>query len=232
MILDLSKYDFQLLEVSSELYALEDHLKLIEDQMMHIQKNERHRLDSYIHTNKLSYDDFEWQYSTYEVTNRIEFLLPRIFRGSFLVALYAVYESAVIEIAGLIQRKQFQGISIKDLKGNFLEQAKEYYKHILKFELYIENEAWQRVKMLSELRNAFAHANGRIEMLNQKSKNIIKSWERQKAGITTYSGYIVCDAKIVSDIFQAVRVSLEDLVDRYKKWNVNQVNAAPKSQNG
>jgi hypothetical protein len=30
MILSISKYDFRLLEVESELYALEDHLKLIE----------------------------------------------------------------------------------------------------------------------------------------------------------------------------------------------------------
>ena len=141
------------------------------------------------------------------------------------MALYAVYESAVTEIAQLMQQSLSQGISIKDLKGDFLERAKKYYSHILKFDLYTEGKAWQRVKMLAELRNAFAHVNGRMEMLNEKSRKIINNWEGQKAGITTYSGYIVCDAKIVAEVFQTVRVSLEDLLARFRQWDDNQSHA-------
>jgi hypothetical protein len=225
MILDLSRYDFRLLEVSGELYALEDHLKLIEDQMEHIQKTERQRVDSYIRSEGLSPEDPAWHQALDEYTDRIEFLIPRFFRGPFLVALYAVYESTVTEIAGLIQQKQSQRISMNDLRGDFLERAKKYYKHILKFDLYVEDKAWGRVKMLSELRNAFAHVNGRMEMLNENSRRTIKNWERQKAGITTYSGFIVCDAKIVYDIFQVVRTSLEDLVARYKVCADKQMHA-------
>ncbi len=225
MILDLSKYDFRLLEVQSELYALEDHLKLIEGQMEHIQTKERLRLDTHIKSKGLSSEDPEWHQVLDEYDERIEFLLPRFFRGPFLVALYAVYEFAVTEIAQLMQQSLSQGISIKDLKGDFLERAKKYYKHILNFDLSTEAKAWQRIRMLAELRNAFAHVNGRMEMLNEKSRKIIKGWEGQKAGITTYSGYIVCDAKIVSEIFQAVHVSLEELLTRFKQWDDNQSHA-------
>ncbi len=125
----------------------------------------------------------------------------------------------------LMQKKLSIGISIKDIKGDFLERSKKYYKHILKFELCSENNAWQRVNMLAELRNAFAHVNGRMEMLNQKSRQKIYNWEKQKTGITTYSGYIVCDAKVVSDISQVVSASLKDLLDRYKQWDDIRTNA-------
>lgn len=219
---DYSQLDFRLLEVSGELYALEDHLQLIEGEMERIQKDERLRVDAYIKKENLCQDDPEWHFALQEYDHRIDFLLPRFFRGPFLVALYAVYESAVTEIARLIQEKKSQKITINDLKGDFLERAKKYYKHILEFDLYLEEKVWHRVKMLSELRNAFAHANGRLEMLNKKSRDTILKWEQQKLGISTYHGYVICEASTVEDIFGTVRTSLEDLVTRFKHWDDEQ----------
>jgi hypothetical protein len=220
--IDMSAYDFRLLDVSSELYALEDHLQLIEDEMQQIHQRERLGVKEYVQKKGLSPNDYEWHEAWDEYNHRIDCLLPRFFRGPFLVALYAVYESAVTEIARLIQEGQSQKISINDLKGDFLERAKKYYKHILHFELYAEEKEWHQTKMLSELRNAFAHVNGRIEMLNQKSKKTIKNWERQNLGISVYDGFIVCDSVIVADIFDLVRKSLENLVSRYKTWDDRQ----------
>ena len=170
MTLDLNEYDFRLLEIveiEHELYALEDHIKLIESQIKRFQRKERLRLDTHIKIQRLSPEDPEWHEAIQYYNERIEFLLPRFFRGPFLVALYAVYESAVTEIAQLMQKKMQQGISIKDLRGGFLERAKKYYGYILKFDLCTEEKVWQRINMLAELRNAFAHVNGRIEMLNE-----------------------------------------------------------------
>jgi hypothetical protein len=220
--INLSQFDFRLLEVSGELYALEDHLRLIEGEIGRIEKDERLRVDAYIKKEGLCPDDPEWNAALQEYEHHIDFLLPRFFRGPFLVGLYAVYESAVTEIARLIQEKKGQKITIKDLKGDFLERAKKYYKHILEFDLYSEQKAWHRVKMLSELRNAFAHVNGRLEMLNKKSRETIQKWERQNLGISSYDGYVICEARTVEDIFGTVRASLDDLVARYKHWDDQQ----------
>ncbi len=73
--------------------------------------------------------------------------------------------------------------------------------------------------MLSTLRNAFAHANGRLDMLNERSRKIIQKWAQQNLEISTYDGYITCEANIIADIFVAVRDSLEDLIERYKHWD-------------
>jgi hypothetical protein len=70
--------------------------------------------------------------------------------------------------------------------------------------------------LITTLRNAYAHANGRVEMLNTNIKKDIVLWEKQNLGISSYNEWVICEAQIVRDIFDAVRASLEDLVDRYK----------------
>ncbi len=214
----IGKIDCRLLDASIELDALEEHLRLIENQMEDIERTERNKTEAYIRKEGLCPNDPEWQIAWQKYDCRID-QLPRFFRGTFLVVLYAAYESIVTEVGHLIQDKQSQKKKINDLKGDFLERAKKYYKHILKFDLYSEEKVWQQIRMLSTLRNAFAHANGRLEMLNEKSKKKIKKWEKEKRGISMYYGYIICEASIVADIFGAVRGSLEDLIKRYKHWD-------------
>ena len=212
------EFDSRLVGASLELYGLEEHLKLIESQIVHIQKTEHHKARTSIREKRLHPDEPEWHIAWQEYHVRVD-PLPRIYRGPFLVALYAVYESIVTEIARLIQGKQSQRIGINDLKGGFLERAKKYYKCLLQFDLYSEEKVWQDVKMLFEIRNVFAHANGRLDMLNEKSRENMIIWEKQKLGISTWSGYIMCDKKLVARLFSEVRGSLEDLINRYKRWD-------------
>ena len=214
----LPKIDFRLLDASLELHALEDHLQLIESHMKDFQKTERRKVETHIRKGGLCPSDLEWHIAWREYEDRID-ELPKFFRGPFLVILYAVYESIVTEISRLIQTKQSQKIAINDLRGDFLERAKKYYKHILQFKLYSEEEIWEKVKMLSELRNAFAHANGRLDILNEKLKKKIEERSQQNIGISTDSYYVVCEENIVAEIFGVVSGSLEDLIERYKHWD-------------
>jgi hypothetical protein len=125
-----------------------------------------------------------------------------------------------------IQKGQGKAISIDDLRGDdFLDRAKKYYKHILTFELCADNSAWQQIKMLSEVRNAIAHTNGRIEMLRGRAKEKILDWEKKRIGIDTNWGYIVVDRVFVEKTFFKVQSSLEDLVQRYKQWDADQKTA-------
>ena len=73
--------------------------------------------------------------------------------------------------------------------------------------------------MLAELRNALAHANGRLEILRADSRKKIRNWEKQRIGIENYNGYLVVDATITRETFNLVRSSLEELVERYKDWD-------------
>ncbi len=171
--------------------------------------------------------DLDWQIERYEVDHITDFLLPRIFRAPFLVSLYAVYESAVTEIASLIQKQKGIAISINDQKGiNFLDKAKKYYNNIIEFQLYSSEKVWGRIKKLSVLRNAIAHANGRMEMVkNKKRQQDIKTWEKQNVGISLMNGYIIIEEAFLRNTLSLVSDSLNELVERYKKWDDNQTSS-------
>jgi hypothetical protein len=218
--------DFRLLDVSLELHALEEYLETMEKQIDHIAASEKLILEAAIRKQSITPDDPEWHFEHQDYDHRVEFLLPRFFRGPFLVSLYAVYEASVTEIARLLQKGQGRGVSIDDLRGDdFLDRAKKYYKHILNFQLCADISAWQQIKMLSEVRNAIAHTNGRIDMLREGAKKRILDWEKKRIGIDTNWGYIVVDRAFVERTYSKVQLSLEDLVQRYKQWDANRKTA-------
>ncbi|WP_136515940.1 hypothetical protein [Geomonas edaphica] len=210
-------FDFRLLDVSLELRALEEHLQLIEKHTKQLIEEEDASFQYQVEEHNLTPEDAEWDFASQMRNHRIEFLFPR-FRNPFLVALYSVFESAVTEIAQLIQRTRGLQITINDLRGNFLEKAQKYYNDILGFELYA-NEAWNQISMLSELRNAIAHTNGRIDMLKQENQKKIKKFVKQEIGIYSHYNFILVDEPCALRMCVSVREYVEDLIKRYKEWD-------------
>ncbi|MBA4390518.1 MAG: hypothetical protein C0399_06240 [Syntrophus sp. (in: bacteria)] len=221
------RIDFRLVDIIMELQALEDHIHLIEMQISELGKSKQSDLEEYLKREQLTPDDFEWDEAKHEYDNMMEFLLPRFFWGSFIVSLYAVYETAVTEIARLIQTNKAEIISMDDLRGDFLERAKKYYKSILHFELCESDETWQRIRMLVELRNAIAHANGRLEMLKAGTQQKIKNWTKMGMGISLWSNYFLVSAEFSKETFFLVHSSLEHLVKRYKEWDSDNRKSRP-----
>ena len=217
----LQGMDFRLLDASIELDALAEHLRLIESDMDLRQQREQGNVSAYLRDLGLTPDDAEWHQARMNYQERID-LLPRFYRGPFLVSVYAAYESIVTETADHIRDRKSQQITIRDLRGDFLQRAKKYYEQILQFDLCPQNEVWERIRMLSDLRNAYAHRNGRMDMLKGNVKRRIECWMHQSPGLSTYYDYIICDACIVDEMFRAVRGSLDDLIARYKQWDNQQ----------
>ena len=203
--------DFTLLEVSTELGILEDHLELIEEQIQRGRKAAKRELAA--KGRELSFDDeAEWDLLHQEYRFQVHFLLPRSLRCPFLITLFAVYESAVKEIAGLIQKRQGGQISIDDLKGDLLSRAKKYYRHVLHFELSKSNQHWERLTILFDLRNAIAHTNGRLDRLTKKRREKILNIE----GVESTMDRVVVNGTFLRETFTMVKDDLEGLVARYK----------------
>lgn len=211
--------DFRCIEIELELSALDYHLNFIEDQIKKKEFWEKKLSQRRIKKQGLTPDDPEWHYEQNELDYTVEFLVPKLFRSTFLVSLYAVYESAVIEIAEIIQKREAFPVSINDLKGDFLKRARKYYQ-IMGFQLS-SDKAWERIIMLSDLRNAIAHANGRIEMLKEKTRSKIEEWEKQNIGICSMHGFLFLEESFLRDTFNLVSDSLNDLIKRYKIWDDN-----------
>lgn len=219
--------DFRLLDVSLELNALDDHYELIEKQITHLNRVEKEALDQYRKKENLTPEDPEWDFARQEFDRKVEFLIPRFFWGPFIVSVYAVFETSVMEIARLMQYSLKQGIALNDLRGDFLERAKKYYKHVLNFDLYCNDKDWQQIKILTDIRHAIAHANGRVDMLSDGIKRKLKEIENQNIGISIYYNYLIVDPCFSKEAFSAVKSILENLVDRYKEWDTKQRTVQP-----
>lgn len=213
--------DFRLVDVSGEVYALEDHLELIEQQLTDIEKQERIALRLKQEAEGLHPDDLEWHMLSQEFYDRVNVLLPRALRGPFIVSLFAVYESAVTEIASLIQQKKKKGIALRDIRGDFLTRAKRYYRHVLDFDLCPDQKVWNRVRMIEDLRHILVHANGRIKTVNDEQRKKVSNWISQGAGISVQHGYLMFEAEFLKEAFELVGNSLHDLVARYKLWDAH-----------
>ena len=194
-----------LVNIFVDLDALEELLSIIEDR--------RKRPPEYC----ISPDDEDGPVFQVIPEYQMEFMFPRAMRGAFLISLFAVYESAVTDIAGLIQKRMRKECSLSDIgEGDFLDRAKTYYKDVLQFKLFENNQAWERLKIFLVLRNVYAHANGHIDMAKRRDMERIRGWAKKGIGIEEYGGYIIVSGDFVEKTFELVKSDLEDLIERYK----------------
>ena len=162
---------FRLVGISSDLEILKAHFEHIEDQEKQWRLlAEDIRNDLLENISSLNQDDREahWQFAQGVYDDYIEFRIPRIFYNPFLVSLYAVYESAVIEIAKLTQERK--GVKVSTMGIGY---AKKCCRDTLKFNLTQNSQSSER---LTELRHAIAHANG------------ISNWSGKRKGRKSKSG--------------------------------------------
>ena len=96
-----------------------------------------------------------------------------------------------------------------------------YYKHIIEFDLSENDEHWHRLMVLSDLRNAIAHSNGRVEAVRQETMKRI----RGQGLVEEELGFIVVSETFLRETVAVVKGELEDLLKRYKEWKNNQENS-------
>ena len=212
--------DLRLLEVPFELDTLEEHLSMIEEQMDRSSESAKLMVNDVIKEQNLTPCAAEWNLIWQWHFDHVDIVLPRILRYSFLVSLYAVYESTVTEVADLMRKRVGQKISLYDIRGSdFARRADKYYNHILQFQLSRDSQIWERVIVLSGLRNAIAHTNGRMDRLNKRARERIRKWETKLTGIECDTGYVIVSEDFLKETFTLVKGDLEDLIVRFKAWD-------------
>ena len=188
----------------------------LERQLLFLEGQARAQTDDLLQENKFEMDEFDRAAEFQNLYERIEHQLPRFFRNSFLVSLWAVYESAIIEIANYLRDQKGRTLGISDIRGNFLDQAKKYFDHVLEFPLCADNQVWERLKMLNVLRNAIAHSNGRMTAIQKESRKKIEGWERSNTGILSYYGDIMVSEDFLRETYLTVNKALNDLLQRVR----------------
>ena len=211
--MEVGPFDLRFVEIFHELYALEDFINTIELQLPKLIEKEKEKA----HQNRPKNDPFESQQRENELYELIEDVLPRYFRNPIVVTLWAIFESAIIEIAKEIKDQINTAIKLDDIKGNFLKRTNKYFNHIIKFPIDVEGNSWEQLCNFYILRNAIAHGNGRLDNIkNPNDRKAILKWEEETSDIHTLGGNIVCSPEFIKQTYSVVFKFLQEITDELK----------------
>lgn len=213
------KLDFRFLESQYEIGVLEDYLRVIEEHLDKLTKQEQEKFEAKIKNELYQNDDVERQEAYQQLYEYIEHLLPRFSRNPFLVTLWATFESAVVEIAKYLQEKKGLKLGISDIRGdNFIKQAQRYFDNVLNFPLGLDAVTIKRLDMLRVLRNAIAHSNSRINAVRrEEDKNKITEWVKSKMGISLHNYTLIFSKHFLRETYVIMNQSLSALLERVRQ---------------
>lgn len=210
---DLSEIiDLRFSEIESELFVIAEHADAIERQLPTIMKSEFERMERVAERYSEEENYLQW------AEDYLNEVLPRVYRSSILVQLWAVFEGAIIEIAKYLREKSGHSLDIDDVRGGSdYERALTYYEKVLRFPLLGIPGAKEHLDILLVARNAIAHCNGRVIRIRPSKLNKLRVWERDHGGIVVGFYYVSFTANFVRKMTEVVCLTTQDLIIRVKE---------------
>jgi hypothetical protein len=210
---NLNSSDRRFIEIEEELWTLGEYLAVLERELPLIAQHQHvNRIDNM--QQATSFDDdpapnIAW-YFDHEFK---DIALPRMLRGPFIVSLWAVFESGVIEIGEYVREKEGKVLRQNDIRGEgMLERAKKYYEHILKFPFIDDQRNWQTLKMVNTIRDAIAHSNGRLDRVKPDAAKKIKEWVNANLGITAEGDLLILSKAFVENAYLTINGCIQGLI--------------------
>jgi len=219
-----SKFNFaislKLVSIDVEIRALQDGYELISRTIGSLQDSEVSRLGDTLaldttldQEDKISLHD--------DVHYTIEVVYPRLFWGPFLISVYSVFESSLIELSELLREELECELKIDELNGDLLEKAKCYFSKILKLRIKTESPCWEAITRLRTVRNCFAHSNGRVGYKLQDN-NKVNQILKKNIGVTHQLDVLIVNQKFVKESLDAVVKFIKEWQAEYGAiWNRN-----------
>ena len=208
--------DFRFIEIEYELWALGHLRTVVEDQVVFLRHQDTQRTFAELRDQGWDHDEGERQLASQELDERQNFVIPRFFRGPFVVSLWASYESAVKEVAEYYQTKRGASLGWRDIRAsNVLMQLDKYFHSVLGVPVDDHAERFALLEDLRAIRNAIAHANGkRRAMSDDQWRTVARVLKRRGVPPDEYRGVIILSESFVRDAYEAVNASLRALVGR------------------
>lgn len=209
--------NFMFLQLSVELSALKDYWNTIEQQLPNLEEVATNRLyQEWLGPNA---DEQEIEMVGSSVALFTQYELPRMFRSTVLVMLWAIFESTARQVAEALRIKKGFALKAKDIKGkDDLDSLNKYFVHVLQFPLVETNEEFNRLDELRILRNAISHSNSRIdEDFRDKKKEDwkkIKGWADAGRGLSVDMGYLDFSRDFIELALATVGESIDKLKAR------------------
>jgi len=196
---------YPVLRIAGEFAALGKYLQLLDRFLPHIKgqtalaENARLRRDF----KGLSRDDLRDYYDELEWVT--ESLVPRYFRGAYVLAVCAATESALKDLVNYCRKRTKTRLKHSDLKDRQTREGYELYLETLFREpLQVPPEFVARIDDLFLVRNCIAHANGDLtaERDEKRKKRILKLADRH-VGLSVKHNELLLDKSFLKGAFES-----------------------------
>ena len=136
--------------------------------LLSLKDQERERLRARLMSPESEMDEAERQFSHEEVELLMAEILPRFFRGPYPIALWALFESSIIEVADFLAETKQLSLRLRDIRGSGpKDQWNKCYAHVAGYPLGFGESTWERLEELRQVRHVLAHANGRLDLAEE-----------------------------------------------------------------
>jgi len=147
-------------------------LEAVEEELVHacdqttVRLHARHKRDA----ESLHLDDRDLD--LYELQVTIEQILPRVFRGGFVLTLWSIFEVVTKRMAEYICRERgLPTVQSKFRRGNFLDALERVYTQTLCVVAFPDPIVRQDLEQLRQVRNAIIHHNGNVTALPEAMRD-------------------------------------------------------------
>lgn len=208
--------DLRFAELEYELWGLDKYRALLEDHIAFLQEQETIRVRAELKTKGYEPGDGDYELIMQELYDLIKGIIPRFYRGPFLVSLWGIFESGIEEISRHIAEKRGSHLLLRDIQGkNPKDRWSKYFTHVLKWNIGIHNDKWNKLEEIRTLRNVIAHSNGRLSLSgNHKAK--IERWARERRGIDIYYDFLILSDEYIQFASSTIIDILTGLITRAK----------------
>jgi len=142
-------------------------------------------------------------------------IIPRFLSASAIIAIWGAYESFLQSIATKVARDQRIELQMSDLKGDFLQRSKNYFRKVLDIDMYSEKTDLNFLAKIYDLRNALAHANGRLSDIHNVDVPEFKKWLASRKEVDVVDEeYLIVSFDFVEQSFKFVKALISELTTR------------------
>lgn len=212
------RIDFRYIEIEYELWALGEFLKMVEPQIQFLCEQDPVLTFKELRDKGWDDDEAEVDMALQDIAERRRYVIPRFVRGPFVVALWACFESGILQLAEGGREAIGAKIEMKDQKGgNTLQRTKRYVESVLGIPFDQDRSRYARISDLLRIRNSLAHANGQEHgMEPPKWRLLSEALRRQGTPPDEYRGLVVLSDAYLREAYDDVCGCLRDLVLRIK----------------
>ncbi len=224
------RIDLRFTQFPYVMWGLENYLKALEKSVNYHQQQYPIRIKNELNKKGYKYDDPEVDIAFQEINAMVDNIFPRTFRNSFIVALWAAFESLIEKpdsipdakseaIVNYLSKRNEMKLKFSDFSGRFVEKVKKYFIYVSEvtgINLNLPQEKWRKIEILYALRNAIVHGGSILDNLKPNIKNKLQEWGKQPGKFEIIWGEIILTKESLEESYSLVNEIGLELIEKVK----------------